>query len=325
MQILSGAKIQNSNLGEAVKVADLIYFEGPLLSLFRSRLSENLLFYWCDNSGTHNRWLVVKVSDATLDRYLTRDMPLSHIIQNPKDQFLYAVDVSNQGVYDSVIIVSPLSLPAEYIPDETSYYLDTPIRVNDGPREERIAIDGDWDFEDLSKFPSLYSSIYSLIYLAQPSAGNATEGRPFEAFPLRDGFSSVHFFNSLKDAVPADDKSEFRAMSYASPGAIVFKLDPEVASIVRGVYNRFKASPEDFWTEYKTIHKTLKEANYLGADVMTIALDPAMDDYLKRLGRQFSEELGGLDYDTILAKSVNSLMAIKIILGFFRRLARLFD
>jgi hypothetical protein len=317
MRPLNGAEITNSSLTKAVKVADLVYFDGPIVSLYRNEQSENLLFCWVDRDDDYQRWLAAKVSDSQLEAYLKREVPLLELIKGPKDQFLYVVDFAELGQPNSVMIVSPKGLPSEYLPAEDSFYDDEPVLSKSAPREERIPIEGDWTFDDLSSFPNLYASIYSLTYFSRKGAPQGA----FEKYPMRDGFSSVHFFNAIKEQVPKSDKSQLRALRYASPGAIVFKLDPEVATLVRKIYTHSKEHHGDIGRSYAATHKILHERKLLGADAMNVKLDKKDSDYLVQLGRDFAKELG-LEYQSILDRSSGPLMAIKIVLAFYRRLLK---
>ena len=58
------------------KIADLIYFEGPLLSHFVSAKGDDYLFYWVDSDDKDNRWLVLRVNIASLQKYITREATL---------------------------------------------------------------------------------------------------------------------------------------------------------------------------------------------------------------------------------------------------------
>ena len=77
------------------KIADLIYFEGPLLSHYVSSKGDDYLFYWVDSDSNDNRWLVLRVSLANLQKYIGKDITLRELIETPNDGYLYTVDVNN--------------------------------------------------------------------------------------------------------------------------------------------------------------------------------------------------------------------------------------
>ena len=109
------------------KIADLIYFEGPLLSHYVSSKGDDYLFYWVDRDSSNNRWLVLRVSIANLQRYIAGDVSLRELIESPNDGFLYQVDVDDAVRYHDVLLVQPADLPNEYLPATDSYYAFEPI------------------------------------------------------------------------------------------------------------------------------------------------------------------------------------------------------
>lgn len=104
------------------KIADLIYFEGPFLSHYVSTKGDDYLFYWVDRDEADNRWLVLRVSLANLQKYIGKAITLRELIKNPNDGYLYAVDVNNDIIYHDVKLVQPSALPEEYLPDPDSFY-----------------------------------------------------------------------------------------------------------------------------------------------------------------------------------------------------------
>lgn len=54
MKTINGFSI-NFDFSKLIKVADLIYHDGPLLSHYVSNKGENYLFYWVDVDNEYNR------------------------------------------------------------------------------------------------------------------------------------------------------------------------------------------------------------------------------------------------------------------------------
>lgn len=105
-----------------IKVADLIYFEGPLLSHYISEKGENYLFYWVDADAHANRWIIIRTDIFTIQKYLDKKIPLSNIITSPNDGFVYIVDIDENIQYNNCKIVSIAQLPEDYTPTDDSYY-----------------------------------------------------------------------------------------------------------------------------------------------------------------------------------------------------------
>ena len=113
------------------KIADLVYFDGPFLSHYVSGKGDDYLFYWVDKDESDNRWLVLRINLADLQKYIGKELTLRELIENPNDGFLYSVDVDNNLHYHNIKLVQPSSLPEEYLPEEDSYYAFEPIPTLD--------------------------------------------------------------------------------------------------------------------------------------------------------------------------------------------------
>lgn len=105
-----------------IKVADLIYYDGPLLSHYMSSKGENYLFYWVDVDDECNRWMIVRTDIFSIQQYLEKKITLHSIITHPNDGFVYMVDIDNDIQYHNIKVVSIDDLPEEYTPMENSYY-----------------------------------------------------------------------------------------------------------------------------------------------------------------------------------------------------------
>ncbi len=103
-------------------VGDLVFFEGPLVSLFRDSNGELFLYCWCDVDSSHNRWLVVRTNRAVVGRYLAGTISLRDIVLDPLDSVLYLIDLSADIQYEAVYSVHPADLPDSYIPEPDSLY-----------------------------------------------------------------------------------------------------------------------------------------------------------------------------------------------------------
>ena len=121
MTPINGKNI-NIDFSNFIKVSDLIYFEGPLLSHFISPNGENYLFYWCDVDDIFNRWIILRTDLFTIQKYIDKRIPLKDIITNPTDGFVYIADIDDNICYHSIYILLADEIPAEYIPKDNSYY-----------------------------------------------------------------------------------------------------------------------------------------------------------------------------------------------------------
>lgn len=126
MKAIQGYDIQFDFSGFK-RIADLIYFDGPFLSHYVSQKGDDYLFYWVDRDDHDNRWLVLRVSLVSLQKYIGKELTLRELIENPNDGYMYSVDVDNDLQYHNVKLVQPSDLPADYLPDADSYYEFEPV------------------------------------------------------------------------------------------------------------------------------------------------------------------------------------------------------
>ena len=136
-------------------VADLIYYDGPLLSLFedvracpplRPEHSTPVLIAWCDTDDEANRWLVVRSTWPLVVAYLTRSATLLDVYRAS----IAAEDNSNpRAVFEDLnddirVVRSSLATLAEvaaagYLPGEDSYHDgDFPVSRANPPRASAV-------------------------------------------------------------------------------------------------------------------------------------------------------------------------------------------
>ncbi|HAN73751.1 MAG TPA: hypothetical protein DCQ51_20680 [Planktothrix sp. UBA8407] len=119
-------------------VADLIYFDGPLVSLLENESGESYLYCWSDVNSVYNRWLVFRVTKNSLQDYLLGKLSLRDLILNPVDGFHYAIDIDNDLEVKNTFWILPENLPDSYIPEEDSYH--DPSLLNPEQGEEDIKL-----------------------------------------------------------------------------------------------------------------------------------------------------------------------------------------
>ena len=127
MEKIRGLKLKRFSLQNLDKVADLIFFDGPLLSYFEDERENGYLYYWCDVGQECNRWLIFRIAPEHLKLYLSKQIPLHDLVVDPIDGFLYLVDIDSELQFKNTYLVKPERLPHSYIPDPNSYYEFDPI------------------------------------------------------------------------------------------------------------------------------------------------------------------------------------------------------
>ena len=121
MKVTKGYNM-NFDIKNLIKVSDLIFFDGPLLSHYISQRGENYLFYWVDVDDIANRWLIIRTDIFTIQEYLDKKITLYDVITNPNDGFVYLIDIDDDTNFSNCQIVQISQLPDDYIPAEDSFY-----------------------------------------------------------------------------------------------------------------------------------------------------------------------------------------------------------
>ena len=140
-QLLNNCEMENLNyikklsgdvFGKIEYVADLLYFDGPLLSFYKNDRNQKFLFYWVDVDGKYNRWLVTETSPSDVIKYLKSKLSLYNLLTS-KIKTLYKVDIDNNLNFNDIELLDIKDLPDSYLPEKDTYFLKDDISddVND--------------------------------------------------------------------------------------------------------------------------------------------------------------------------------------------------
>jgi hypothetical protein len=170
MKEIEGYKI-DYDFNSFRKIADLIYFEGPFLSHYVSNKGDDYLFYWVDRDDSDNRWIVLRVSLANLQKYIGKKITLRELIEHPNDGYLYTVDVNNDINYHNVKLVQPSTLPAEYLPETDSFYAFEPIPADDA--DEMMTYELTIPYKERNRFEEILHKIGFPVSALKKVVGHA--------------------------------------------------------------------------------------------------------------------------------------------------------
>ena len=122
MEPVEGAILRSLPVSGLEHVRDLDDFEGPLLSQYAHPSGDQYLFYWCDCDDTVNRWMVLRVSEASILRLIHRVVPLDYVIpKSCRDDFVYLIDTDSAGVTTSVNLTGLSAIPPAYTPQPGAF------------------------------------------------------------------------------------------------------------------------------------------------------------------------------------------------------------
>lgn len=108
-----------------IRVDDLIYFDGPLLSTYKKEDDSLFLILWVDNTATDNRWCVIPVEDETLTSFLDKEITLRDVINKTENViFKDLYSEGNELLERQVKKVLVKDIPEEYMPTNESYFYE---------------------------------------------------------------------------------------------------------------------------------------------------------------------------------------------------------
>ncbi|WP_345827782.1 DUF6575 domain-containing protein [Erwinia sp. HDF1-3R] len=280
---LNSKRVYASEISEFSWYADLIDFDGPLLSLFRGAGYKDALYVWLDNSERANRWCLVPVSREMLDDYLTQQTSLRETITS--NHYIYICNhfaESGRKVINKILVSD---FPADYMPDEDSYLYEeicTPEALslkNERTSSYMLGLDNQLFINDLSIIPKVYDQLYSFHYgLAHLDRSHVRETMKKLFGSWTGGISAVNIFTGLKNTIPVIHQPEIESLQFSSPGHIELSLLPALAQSVEEVSSRVEN--EHIFNRLEKLYKVTK-------------------DYLKLQGLSGFDEDGGIDLSNI--------------------------
>lgn len=103
-----------------IKISDLIYFDGPILSFYIDSHNNSYLFYWVDSLDGFNRWMIIPTSIMEVNNYLNKRITLYDLITSKLSVFIS--DVDNRANFEHVYLCLTADLDYLYLPERESIY-----------------------------------------------------------------------------------------------------------------------------------------------------------------------------------------------------------
>ncbi|MBX8543400.1 hypothetical protein K5D53_01985 [Pseudomonas cichorii] len=335
LPLIVGEKIEPKFFAKHSWNADLIDFDGPLLSLYKGEYDEDLLYIWLDCNATKNRWGVVPVSRNNLREYLDSSVTLQTVFkESPWIAIFHTGSSSNRR--NSPLRTTWENL-LEYLPDEDSYLVpeistEAARRLaTEACEEYPLGLDGDMYIDDIAAIPKIYQQLYSFHYglehLYRPAV-KATLDRL--ANNWTGGFSALHLFTGLNHVTPSIHRAQVTEMRYNSPGHIKLDLLPQLAKKIEISGGQIKNDTsfhalEEFYT---TTYRYFKENKISGFDDesegSTVDLAPEITERLNELVNFFFRLMLWEDYrEQFSVLQVGPLHQLRALLAYYRRLRKL--
>ena len=320
---LQGTTIKKPNWLDLLRpVEHLVFFEFPLVSHLRSTTGENFLKIWCDVQDGTNRYVLFSLTQEDLGSYRRQEIPLRQLVTTLQDGFVYFLEEDIDDV--SVIIVSGVNLPQNYLPAEDSFFNPSDcVEAQESPTYE-ISLNNNWSLEELKSLPHTFLQTYALLYCLDHASSSISQAvkNAFAAYPWRGGFSRVHFYKHLKTIIPKPNQATVKSMHFASPGWIELSLDKEVGLEIGNLVNEYIQNAEAISDAVKYINHQLSQRQLRGNNSKSIAATLSSAD-LSFCATSFDEICRLWKFKSapvIRAIAANELAALKILISFQKRI-----
>lgn len=328
---INGKDISRQQFPEYTWNADLVYIDGPLISLYKRNDGPEALFFWVDSNTTHNRWAVAEINRPDLREYLKGKKSLLEIIN--KNNKIYFFNTSATGRRTKYYTVNLVDFPPEYLPDPDSFLFEE-LCTNEAKEllsEEIITynllLDGDDIYmDDLAIIPKTFQQLYSFHYGLSHLDREAIRNKLTRSLcKWTGGFSAVHLFNGLKNLIPSIHKARVKELKYASPGFIKMNLIKNISNEISNVFDNYLKNKDKAENLYKEIYKYFKDQGISGFDNDTqdqeVKITHLQEVTLNNFLAQYLELLGISNYNlSFNSLEIDSLGQIRSILAYYRRL-----
>jgi hypothetical protein len=102
------------------KIADLIYHEGPLLSLMCDNDGNTFLYKWLGCNDIKNSWLVLQVTSQELINFFNKQKSLRDLCLENAEAIV--IEINDELEIDLSAITVYIKIPSHYLPKESSFY-----------------------------------------------------------------------------------------------------------------------------------------------------------------------------------------------------------
>lgn len=151
-------------------IADLIYFQGPILSLLSDEKGNLYIYKWCgiDEQKNGHLWLIFHVSFQTLLDYANKKISECALVENAipnsfLDSYYLLVSISSELTYSLVdTYVSKKEVPDIYMPHEDVFF-DEDYCDDKMALKEFITINEAKQIGIIEKNILLYRDVYSVM------------------------------------------------------------------------------------------------------------------------------------------------------------------
>ncbi len=340
MRKIQGARCHVSELDRHHHICDLVFFDEPLVSLFKGYQS-SWIYLWVDNDDSiADRWLVFPVDRTELVAYLDKQVSLRELLEQASKvivldkRIVRAVD-GEPSIHRHAKYISNRESIEEYFPDEDSFFdetltTDISLARDLAPKRFDIPVDGQWFITDLARFSSSYNRLYSFFYCTAPRFITNLPERisKYMNSPWQGGYSRLNLFDAMHRMIPSMHEMRVAKYSYASPGDIEIEALDSVGYSIKSAVLSYLTSEDRITLSIKTCDAALAGAKLKRNDVSLLDDTALLARYSnKHIGaiQAFCGNIGDMlnlrkETDLLVQASPNCVIAAKALLAFLKQL-----
>ena len=250
MKTLEGSTFNTLPINNLIWKRDLLYFDGPLLSEFRSSKGEIYLKYWCDCDEEFNRWMLFKIKEKDRLRLVLGEKSIYEVINNQPDSFVFFIDENINNAILKMVISS--NIPNSYIPEEDSF-----LDIEDYREDSNITslvFENEWEIKPLQDVYRKFTQVYDFLFVSNKVNRNLGVTMPWQG-----DFSTYHFYNKIKEFIPREMQSHLNAIHYASPGYMKISSENDIANLALEAIQDYAQNKQTINSNYLELSNRIKE------------------------------------------------------------------
>lgn len=311
--------------------ADLVFYDGPLVSLFKKD-DDDFIFFWVDADSRHNRWVVTPVGRADLAQYLKAALSLKSIID--KADLLLVFEATKKAQRKNLRTIAPSDLLLEYMPDKDSFLYESIatdaalLLASADVGKYKISLDGELYIDDIAAVPRVYQQLYSFHYglgnLAREAVRSALNRFLTD---WKGGINAVNIFTGLRGVTPSIHRARVLELHYASPGHIELELLKEFAIDIARTCQQIVPAANFKKSEklYSDIYIYFRKENLSGFDSdggsAVQRLTPTQRETLSDFVDEYFELVNWMHYKAeFQGLGLDPLTQLRMLLAYYRRL-----
>lgn len=333
MMPLSGRKVDARSVPTYTWNADLIYFDGPMLSLYKQDDGQDVLFAWLDCDERKNRWSVFPIDRDDLREYLLGNISLRSVCQSVHSVFVFDTGIDCKRRNWMTIN----GYPDTYLPAHNSFLkpeIATPAAkrlVEDTSADLVLGINGELYLEDLEAIPKLYQQLYSFHYgmehMDRPAVKHTVQKTMAS---WSGGIGAVNLFSGLRSVTPSIHRARLTELRYNSPGKIRLNLLPRMAEKIHTAMDAIRSEKifDEVENLYKRIYDYFREHKITGFDdehsSVQLELNAVQKQDMRYFVDMYFKLLGWSFYrDRFESVGMTEISQLRMLLAYYRRLRKL--